>query len=136
MCRQINGCKENVSEQIHGTKGIWYGTWGYGEIKDLKGNTIWKYDEAKAKAEYQQHDPYTLEHVNLVNHIRDKQPFSQGEETAISTLVAVMGRQSAYTGKEVTWDEVIGSDLDLLPENLSLKDMDLSKYPIPVPGKA
>jgi predicted dehydrogenase len=136
MCRQINGTKENVSEQIHGTKGTWYGTWGYGEIKDLKGNTIWKYDQEKAKTEYQQHDPYTLEHVDLVNHIRDKQPFSQAEETAVSTIVAVMGRLSSYTGLEVTWDEVIGSDLNLLPENLSLKDLDLTKYPIPVPGKA
>ncbi|MDR3094828.1 MAG: Gfo/Idh/MocA family oxidoreductase [Bacteroidales bacterium] len=133
MCRQINGCKDNVSEQIHGTKGIWYNS---GEIKDLKGNTIWKYDGEKAKTENQQHDPYTLEHVNLVNLIRDKQPFSQGEETAISTLVAVMGRQSAYTGQEVTWDEVWGSDQDLMLENLSLKDVDLSKFPIPVPGKA
>ncbi|GHT22717.1 dehydrogenase [Bacteroidia bacterium] len=133
MCRQISGCKDNVSEQIHGTKGIWY---NYGEIKDLKGNTLWKYDGEKAKAEYQQHDPYTLEHVNLVNHIRDKQPFSQGEETAISTLVAIMGRQSAYTGAEVTWDQILGSDLDLLPKELSLKNVDLKNYPIPVPGKA
>lgn len=133
MCRQIDGCAGNVSEFIQGTKGSWSSK---GEIKDLKGEVIWKYDNEAAKTAFTQHDPYTLEHVNLVNHIRDKQPISQGEETAISTLTAVMGRISAYTGAETKWDDVFASDLNLMPEKLELTNVDLTKYTVPVPGKA
>ncbi|MBR5864486.1 MAG: Gfo/Idh/MocA family oxidoreductase, partial [Alistipes sp.] len=57
MCRQINGCANNVGEFIQGTKGSW-NSYNH-EIKDLAGNVIWKYDEEAAKAQYQQFDPYT-----------------------------------------------------------------------------
>jgi hypothetical protein len=46
-----------------------------------------------------------------------------------------MGRISAYTGKDVSWNDMLGSDLNLLPPDLTLRDVDLSKYLIPVPGK-
>ena len=46
MCRQINGCSNNVSEFIQGTKGSWSSE---GVIKDLAGNVIWKYDDDAAK---------------------------------------------------------------------------------------
>ena len=131
MCRQINGCANNVSERIQGTKGIWTSN---GVITDLKGNELWKYDAEKEKADFQQSDPYTLELVNLVNHIRSKKSINQAEETAIATLTAIMGRLSAYTGLEVTWDQIMASDMNLVPENLELKNMDMSQYPIPVPG--
>ena len=133
MCRQIDGCKDNVSERIQGTKGVWTSD---GVIRDLKGNELWRYDAEKEKEEYQQHNPYILEHVNLVNHIRDNRPISQAEDTAISTMAAIMGRESAYTGREITMEEMMGSDMNLVPENLELKNMDMSKFIIPVPGKA
>ncbi len=133
MCRQIDGCASNVSERIQGTKGVWS---SHGVITDLKGNELWKYDGEKEKAEFKQNNPYVLEHVNLVNHIRDKKPISQAEETAISTLTAVMGRISAYTGSEVTWDQMMGSDMNLVPEKPELKNMDMKQFAIPVPGKA
>jgi predicted dehydrogenase len=133
MCRQIDGCKSNVSEFIQGTKGSWSNN---GVIRDLQGNELWKYDGEKEKAEFKQNNPYVLEHVNWVNNIRDKKPFSQAEETAVSTMGAIMGRISAYTGAEVTWDQMMGSDLNMMPENLELKNVDLSKYQVPVPGKA
>jgi predicted dehydrogenase len=134
MCRQIDGTKSNVSEFIQGTKGSW--TSDGHVIKDLAGNELWKYDFDAEKTAFQQSDPYTLEHVNWINHIRDNQPFSQAEETAISTLTGIMGRISAYTGDQVTWDNVIGSDLNLMPEKLELTNVDLNNYKLPVPGKA
>jgi predicted dehydrogenase len=136
MCRQIDGCAGRNTEILFGTKGVWYGGDGQTqEIRDLKGNVIWKYDKEKEKEEFKQDNPYVLEHVNWVNCIRDKKPFSQAEETAVSTMTAIMGRISAYTGGEVTWDNVMGSDLNLMPEKLELANVDISKYTIPVPGK-
>ncbi|MDR1156266.1 MAG: Gfo/Idh/MocA family oxidoreductase [Bacteroidales bacterium] len=135
MCRQIDGCASNVSEFIRGTKGYW--TTGDGcKIVDLKGNVVWSHDWEKEKTEYKQTDAYVLELVNWVNRIRAKKPINQAEETAIASLTAVMGRISAYTGAEVTWDQMMASDMNLLPENLALKNMDMTQYAVAVPGKA
>ena len=133
MCRQIDGCAGPVAERIQGTKGVWSSN---GVIVDLKGNELWKYDKDKEKEDFQQNDPFVLEHVNWVNHIRDNKPICLAEETAVSTMTAMMGRISAYTGAEVTWDQVMAMDMNLVPEKLELKNMDMSQYVVPVPGAA
>lgn len=137
MCRQIDGTKNNVSEFIQGTKGSWNSA-GAGNnhvIKDLQGNIIWKSDVEKEKAEHKQTDPYTLEHVDFINHIRANKPLNQAVETAISCITAIMGRESAYTGNEVTYDQVFNSEVNLLPAKLELGAYDLKAYAVPVPGK-
>ncbi len=47
-----------------------------------------------------------------------------------------MGREAAYTGKTVTWDEISASDMDYMPEKLELGPMDMSAHTVPVPGSA
>jgi hypothetical protein len=59
--------------------------------------------------------PYVQEHIDLVTCIRKNIPINEAEQTAISNMTAIMGRISAYTGKEVTWDEMMNSDLKLGP---------------------
>lgn len=135
MCRQINGCANNVSEFIQGTKGsVTTNSSNEAIIKDLAGNTIWEYDKETEEKEFEQRNPYTLEHVNLVNCIRANTPIEQASETAISNMAAVMGRESAYTGKAITWDEMVASQLNLMPKDLSLGKMDMTGYVVPVPG--
>jgi len=46
-----------------------------------------------------------------------------------------MGRQSAYTGAAVTWEEMSNSTLSYLPEKLEIGPVDMSTYVIAVPGK-
>jgi predicted dehydrogenase len=134
MCRQIDGCTNNVSEFIHGTNGYWNGA--SGEIKDLAGNVVWKWDGAKEKQEHTQTNPYVLEFVDLVTAIRENKPFNETEGTANSSLLAVLGRESAYTGKRITWDEIKQSaNMDFLPQDPKLGKMDMSQYVVPVPGK-
>jgi len=139
MCRQINGCDGNISEFIQGTKGSWQ-SGDVHRIVDLKGNVLWEHNEEKFKYREEKRgsvdNPYVLEHVNWVNHIRNNKPVCQAEDTAISTLTAIMGRLSAYKGKDVSWDEVMSSNLNLLPEKLEIGNVDLSQYQIPVPGSA
>ncbi len=48
----------------------------------------------------------------------------EAENTAISTLAAIMGRTSAYTGKEVTWEEMMNSELTLGP---AMQELGLQK---------
>ena len=133
MCRQIDGCANNVSEFIQGTKGSWSSDTM--EIKDLAGNVIWKYDSEAEKANFKQTDPYTLEHVNWINCIRGGKQIEQASETAISNMAAIMGRESAYTGAETTWDAITASALDYTPKDLNLGKMDMSGFVVPVPGK-
>ena len=133
MCRQIDGCATNVSEFIQGTKGSWDSKTM--EIKDLAGTVLWKYNKEEAKAAYKQHDPYTLEHVNWINHIRANKPLIQSGETAVSNMAAIMGRESAYTGAEITWDAMTAAPQNYTPADLTLGKMDMSTFTVAVPGK-
>lgn len=137
MCRQIDGCTNDVSNYIQGTKGSWVGIGAVGGevmIKDLAGNVVWRFDEEKEKSEYKQTNPFVLEHVNLVNCIRKNTPIEKASEAAMSNMAALMGRESAYTGLEKTWDSMTASSLDLTPADLNMGDMDMSKFVAPVPG--
>jgi len=134
MCRQMDGCSGGgVGERIQGTKGVWSSD---GVITDLQGNELWKFDGEVEKEEFKQRDPFTLEHVNWVNHIRAGKPICTAEETAISTMTTIMGRASSYTGRLVTWDNMMGSDMNLVPADLSLRKVDFTEFPVPVPGTA
>jgi predicted dehydrogenase len=136
MCRQIDGCTNNVSEHIQGTKGS---SNCRNSIVDLAGNEIWKYDYPLDKegkpTDQVSVDPYVQEHIDLVTAIRTGNPVNEAENTAISTLVAIMGRISAYTGRETTWDEMMNSDLKLGPKIFEWGPVDIDKS-IPLPGVA
>ena len=123
-----------MGEIIYGTKGSW-NSFDH-EIKDLDGNVVWKFDNEKAETEFQQHNPYVLEHVDLVNHIRKGEPIDEATACAMSTLAGVMGRTAAYTGDTVSWDDMSQSEMDYLPEKLEIGPMDMSGYTVQVPGKA
>jgi len=135
MARQIDNCDNRVAEIIQGTKGSW-SCMNRTEftIRDLDGNLVWQYDEEETKKQFKQHDPFVLEHINLVNHIRKDKVINLAETTAISSMACIMARESAYTGKAYTWDEMTQSDLNFMPAELHLGNTDMSKYVIPVAG--
>ncbi len=134
MCRQINGCANNVSERLQGTKGS---TNCQNSILSLDGKEIWKYeyplDKDKKPTNTVSVDPYVQEHIDLVTAIRTGKPFNEMENTAVSTLVAIMGRVSAYTGKETTYEEMMNSDLKLGPKVFVFGPVDIPKD-VPVAG--
>jgi len=136
MCRQINGCWNSVSERLQGTNGS---TNCIDTIFDLSGNEIWKYNypvgEDGQPNTRALKDPYVQEHIDMITAIRNNQPFNELENTAISTMTAIMGRISSYTGKETTWDEVMNSDMKLGPKVYAFGPVDIPKT-VPVPGEA
>lgn len=132
MCRQIDGCSTAIGEIIRGSKGTW-SSFDH-TIRDLQGNVVWKYDEEADKAAFKQHNPYVLEHVDWVNHIRKGTAHEEATDCAVSSLVGVMGRESAYKGSTITWDEITRSELDYMPEKPELGSMDMSDYIVKVPG--
>jgi hypothetical protein len=80
-------------------------------------------------------DPYVQEHTDLIESIRAGSPINELKNVAESTLTAIMGRMSAYTGKDISWDQALHSKEVLMPEKLTW-DMTLSVPPVAIPGQA
>jgi predicted dehydrogenase len=121
MCRQIEGCADRVEERIEGTKGS---AMGYGEIS---GPAAWKFEGDEA-------NPYVVEHTDLIASIRAGKPINEGKRIAESTLCAIIGRMSAYTGRAISWDWAMNaSKLDLSPAKYEFGQNPVD--PVAVPGK-
>jgi myo-inositol 2-dehydrogenase / D-chiro-inositol 1-dehydrogenase len=121
--RQLNGCANERQEVIVGTKGS---ASLDGVIYDLSGKPVWKYAGPENIALVQ-------EHVDWVTAIRTGKPVNTAKETAHSTLMAIMGRDSAYTGKAITWSDLMASASRLGPTQYALGPVAL-KAAAPVPG--
>lgn len=116
MCRQTAGASDRVSERVVGTEGFSDCAgkiWSYEKNAEGKHKVLWEY-----KGPYP--NPYVEEHAHLIAGIRSGKPLNEGKRIAESTLTAIMGRMSAYTGRAMKWDWVMkSSKLDLVPKDLA-----------------
>ncbi|GAB5517961.1 MAG: Gfo/Idh/MocA family oxidoreductase [Rhodothermales bacterium] len=126
MCRQMEGAHNQVSNRIVGTLGVADVNPGSSVIRAHDGRVLFEAPERG-------NNPYVQEHTDLVNSIRSGTPIVEVEETAYSTLTGILGRESAYTGQALTWDEVMNAEQDLLPADFSVGA--LPEVPVPLPGK-
>ncbi|MFM8290417.1 MAG: Gfo/Idh/MocA family protein [Planctomycetia bacterium] len=125
-CRQIPGTGVEVGSVIYGSKGTCQiaGSNGGSRILDRAGTTVWEQGGSIAAA-------YRQEHKDLVDSIRAGKPIVELRQTADSSLVAVLGRVAAYTGRKVTFDFLAKeSKLDLFPAELAWDG------PLPPPSHA
>lgn len=97
MCRQVNGCDGNVGEFFVGTEGSTYGS---GKMQSARLASI-KVPEFATHANGQ-----VQEHVDLLNSIVQGKPLNEARQVAESTLTAIMGRISCYTGQLVRWTDL------------------------------
>jgi predicted dehydrogenase len=124
MCRQIDGCANRVEEVIRGTEGFAVTRSGYAVVE---GPHPWRFDT-------ESRSPYVQEQRDLINSITTKVPrINEARTVAESTLTAIMGRMSAYTGQEVTWEQALNSALDLTPPAYEFTDLPVP--PVATPGK-
>jgi predicted dehydrogenase len=122
QCRQINGCDGKVEEAVIGTKGMSNcANW----IRPA-GERPWRYRGERT-------NPYEREHVDLINSIRQGEPINEAENIAISTLVGIMGRESAYSGRTLEWDQVYNSTLRLGPTTYEFGPLPFPE--VAIPGK-
>lgn len=114
-CGQIKRDFSSVSEAVVGTKGT---SNPGGNIKPTSGEA-WRFDPKKAMAitPYAS-DPYVQEHVDLINAIVNDTPLNEAEQVTDSTLTAIMGREAAYSGSVVEWDDVLKSKFAYGPPEL------------------
>jgi hypothetical protein len=78
-------------------------------------------------------DALVQEHVDWVTAIRTDKPVNTARDTAVATLIAIMGRDSAYSGKAITWPDLMQSTARLGPTEYALGPVALKPEP-PVPG--
>jgi len=122
MCRQINGCTNRIAERVVGTKGI----------ADVDRGVI----TGEKPFNYDGPDPnhYVQEMADLVRSIRTGSGINEGKQVAESTMNAIMGRMSAYTGRALKWDWAMkASKLDLSPPKYKFGDLPMR--PVAIPGK-
>src|SRR5436190_21019827 len=125
MCRQIDGCEKSVSEALVGSKGQCVTSANARYM--ITGKQSWSLDPKIEK------NPYVVEHTDLIAAIRAGKPYNELKQTAESTLTAIMGRRSTYTGKAVTWEEALGSQEALVPQNMAFGSMLVP--PVAIPGQ-
>ncbi len=124
-CRQMDGTTKRVTNRIVGTKGIAELHPDNSVIMSHSGEVLYRHPERG-------NNPYVQEHTDLIESIRNNKPINEARQVAESTMTAIMGRESAYTGQEITWEEIMASELNLAPETLAFGP--LPTPPVPIPG--
>jgi len=116
QCRQIDNTDSNVSEAVVGTKGA---------LQRI---------EAGLNYAGQKPNPYVVEHTDLIAAIRGAAPYiNEAQNVAESTMTAIMGRESVYSGRIIEWNDAINWKTSLLPEKMEWGPA--PKAEIPMPGK-
>jgi predicted dehydrogenase len=134
--RQVDGCLNGIFDYIFGTEGTFiYGRGPWPVRKSHKAATpgdkvtetlghaaehagpvgSWLRNRASANM-------YLEQQIALLRAIRNQEALNDGERLAMTTLLAIMGRTAAYTGREITWDEMLKSRERLVPESIEWND--------------
>lgn len=117
--RLSSHCRQYPERKVRRVNELVVGTRGRSTVRDLgtPSNT----------------SPYVQEHIDMVASINGTGPYkNQALPVAYSTMTAIMGRESAYAGIEITWDMAMNSKQNLIPDNPSLdKSFDIPDLPRP-----
>ncbi len=130
QCRHIPGCWGSVSEHVQGTKGT--STVSNFDIRPTTSDA-WRYRGP-------QPNPYQVEHDDLFAAIRAGKPYNEAERGALSTMTSILGRIATYSGREITWDNALKSNVSLMPTEFSWDAKPLvlpgpnGMYPQAIPG--
>jgi len=144
--RCMVGCTDVYSSYAHGSKGIAVvsksGDCGmpsityHGQNLDSS-KVIWE-----SKVDPDERNPYGNEWNDLVDAVRNNKPYNEAERGVRASLVTSMGRMSAHTGREITYEQILNSQHEMAP-GLDKLTMDSpaplqagpdGRYPVPEPG--
>lgn len=120
---QIDNFTSRNDQRVTGTRGSVYLDSSNGIIK---GSNPWQF-------EGEQQNPSVLEFTEMIDAIRNGKPINEGRQIAESTMTAILGRMSAYTGRALEWNWAMKeSNLDLSPGKMEFGD--LPDMPVAIPG--
>ena len=144
--RCIKGCQQIYASYLHGTKGMGIasksGDCGmpsslYKSQLPSAADMVWESEVSE-----DERNPYQNEWNDLLDAIRDDKPYNEVARGVEASLVASMGRMSAHTGREITFEEMLNCDHEMAP-GLDELTMDSpaplsadanGRYPVPQPG--
>ena len=110
MCRHMPNCWDKVSEIVTGTKG--------------HGEAHWLQPAAGQRWNYKKNDQdvngYRQEHIDQADAMRNGTRMHDGWHSATSSMTAVMGWMTTYSGKEILWDDAVAKGKTLFPYDVEL----------------
>lgn len=144
--RCMAGCQDIYSSYVHGTKGMAIasknGDCGlpssiFTSQTPKRSSMTW---ESKVPAAEQ--DPYLNEWNDLMDAVRNDKPYNEAKRGAEASLVTSMGRMSAHTGQEITYEQILNCEHEFAPgvDRLTMNSpaplvADANgRYPVPMPG--
>jgi predicted dehydrogenase len=142
--RTMIGTRNDMSSIVHGTKGSGIvSTSGHfpGKCRIFKdqhqekASTVWAYPQPEQ-------NPYTLEWKDLIEAITENKPHNEVPRAVQACLISNMGRMSAHTGQEITFEQILACPHEMAP---GVADFTMKgpapvmpnaegKYPVPMPG--
>lgn len=125
-CRQMNHCSNENKDWVACEGGhAFINGWAPAETR-LTGKVAWSYSGPTPNM-------YQVEHDELFQAIRSGTPKNDGDFMSQSTLMAIAGREAAFSGQTLTYDQVLQSKQSLVPERYAI-DASPPKPVVPYPG--
>jgi len=139
--RHMANCWGFFGDVIHGASGCAVLGEGIKEPRLYKGhrqtadNLIWEYQGPPC-------NHYQVEHDLLFEAIRQDKPYNETDRCAKAAMAGILGRMAAESGKEITWEDAIASDVELAPDldqytwnsDPPVMPDEQGRYPIAQPG--
>ncbi len=119
--RQMANCKPDVNDHVIGTKGS-----AQLMSHSIDGETKWQFTQANP-------DMYQVEHNELFAAIRAGNRIDNSQYMAQSTMMAILGRMTTYTGQQITWEQAMASKEDLTPSKYEWGPLPVA--PVAQPGQ-
>ena len=124
-CRQMPFCYNDNNDFITGSTGTCVVN-GWTDAPEFKGSSNWTYTGEQANM-------YQVEHNELQAAIRGDTPtINDGDFMAQSTLMAILGREAAYTGQRISFEEMLNSTTRLGPTEYAFGELAIP--PVAEPG--
>ncbi len=115
--RHMAGCWSTYADYAHGSKGSAVIMADLGEPKPRIYNSQ-RIDEDKPVWEFGRNDPnpYEVEWQVLVDAIRQDKKHNEARRAGEAEVAALMGRIATHTGQYITWDQVLQSKFQFVPD--------------------
>jgi predicted dehydrogenase len=116
FARHMPGCWETYSDYAHGAKGCAVIMSSLGDPRPrlyrghhmVRDALLWEYGRGD-------NNPYVEEWQLLLDAIRNDTPHNEARRAGEANLAALMGRAAVHTGTIVTWDQMLHSDFQFVP---------------------
>jgi predicted dehydrogenase len=141
--RHMAGCWNDYADFAHGSRGSAVLMTNLAEPKTriykshnmVESDLVWQFEGSDP-------NPYHVEWQLLLDAIRQDKPHNEARRAAEADVAALMGRMAAHTGAQITWDQALASNVELV-SNVDAMTWDAPApiqagpdgiYPAPQPG--